>query len=323
MPDPVLQTTTKPRSVNELHPDAGAVLLSGASGMMGHAIARLLTHEKYSLLKLVRRAAGESEMHWNPVPGGGIDDPQRLEGIQAAIHLSGANVAAHRWSAAWKREMAESRLQSTQILSQALARLKSPPAVLVAASAIGFYGDRGEEILEEDSQPGTGLLPDLCSRWEAATHPARQAGIRVVHLRLGIVLGAKGGALPRMLPLFRLGLGGPLGSGRQWMSWIAEADAAAAFLFALRNPALRGPVNAVAPQPVTNAEFTRQLARAVHRPAFMKAPAFALRLAFGQMADEALLASAHVLPQRLTDAGFSFTHPTLAAALAAATTVQR
>lgn len=317
MSDDSLKMGNNYRSVNGVHPnrEPGAVLLSGASGMMGRAIARELAAKKYPLLRLVRRPASEGELCWNPVSDGAIEAAERLEGIQAAIHLSGANIAAQRWSTAWKREMTESRLQSTKILSEALARLNHPPAVLVAASAIGFYGDHGGELLDEDSQAGRGFFPDLCAAWEAATRPAEEAGIRVVHLRLGIVIGAKNGALPRMMTLFRLGLGGRLGSGKQWMSWISEADAAAAFVFALNNSALRGPVNAVAPQPVTNAEFTRQLACAVHRPALISAPAFALRMAFGEMADEALLASLRAVPRRLLDAGFSFHHPTLASAL--------
>jgi uncharacterized protein (TIGR01777 family) len=195
--------------------------------------------------------------------------------------------------------------------------------VLVAASAVGFYGDRGEEILDEDSPAGQGFFPELCQAWEDAAKPAADAGIRVVHLRFGVVLGKgpdgrSGGSLARLAPLFRFGLGGPLGDGRQWMSWIAEADAVGAALYALENPALRGAVNAVAPEADTNARFTQELASALHRPALFAAPKFALRVALGQMADEALLASTRVTPMRLLEAGYIFEHPTLAGALKAA-----
>jgi uncharacterized protein (TIGR01777 family) len=303
------------------------ILLSGASGMLGSAISSALRREGMSLLRLVRREAKQpDEIRWSPaVHAQGTHDgaPQigdleiaRLEGIEAAVHLSGANVAGHRWTTAYMHEIAESRVGSTRILADALARLKHPPQVLVMASAVGVYGDRGDEILDEDSAAGQGFFPELCAAWEDAARPAKEAGIRAIPLRFGMVIGA-GGAMTRLLPLFRLGLGGRLGSGRQWMSWISEADAASAALFALRNPDLNGPMNVVAPEPVTNAQFTQELARAVHRPALFPAPAFALRLAFGEMADEALLASTRAVPKRLTRAGFAFAHPTLSEAFAA------
>ena len=296
-------------------PAGGGILLSGASGMLGSSIAKALTHNGLTSSRLVRRKArSPEEIEWNPAPGGSVSDPDQLEGITAAIHLSGASIAGHRWTPAYKRELADSRIASTRILSEALARLKSPPKVLIVASAIGYYGDRGDEILDESSSAGAGFFPELCQEWESASLPAAQAGVRVVHLRLGMIIGPYGGAMARLIPLFRLGLGGPLGNGRQWMSWISEADAAGAALFALSTHAVSGPANAVAPNPVTNAEFTRLLGRAVHRPAIVPAPAFALRLAFGQMADEALLASTRVVPTRLLEAGFEFQHPTLAEA---------
>jgi uncharacterized protein (TIGR01777 family) len=258
------------------------------------------------------------QVPWNPAATPPIAHPEVLEGFAAAIHLSGANVAAHRWTPAYKREIALSRVQSTRALSTALASLSHPPQVLLVASATGFYGNRGDEPLDESSAAGSGFLADLCQEWEAAAQPAADAGIRVVPLRLGVILGPGGGALARLLPLFRLGLGGRLGSGRQWMSWISLADAVAAILFTIDTPGLEGPINLTAPHPVPNAEFTRVLARALHRPAILPAPAFALRLALGAMADEALLASARVFPSRLTSAGFRFTHPTVDEALAAA-----
>jgi uncharacterized protein (TIGR01777 family) len=300
------------------NPTRQRVLLSGGSGMLGSAIAKALHSNGVSILRMVRRPSyADHEMQWNPSTGE-IEDPGKLEGLTAAIHLSGANVASRRWSPSFKREMTQSRVQTTQFLSNALAGLNHPPSVLVAASAVGFYGDRGEEILDEDSPPGRGYFPDLCVAWESATHAAEQAGIRVVHLRFGMVIGPDGGALARLAPLFRLGLGGRLGNGRQWMSWVSEADAVAAALLALQNPQLSGPLNTVAPNPVTNTDFTQTLGHAVHRPAILPAPAFALRLAFGEMADEALLASTRAIPRRLAQSGFVFQHPTLAEAFHAA-----
>ena len=323
---------------------SGAVLMSGASGMMGRRIRAALTAEGFTVLQLVRRAAAQSnEIEWNPTPAGGggrdlelglesglasglasdlasscIKHPERLEGIAAAVHLSGANIAARRWTAAWKQAMWASLVDSTRALSLALAQLRRPPAVLVCASAIGWYGDRGDDLLNEDAACGSGFFPELCGAWESAARPAVEAGIRVVHLRLGIVLGQAGGALGRMVPLFRLGLGGRLGSGDQWMSWISEPDAVRAFQFAIETPTLHGAVNAVAPEPVTNREFTRELAHVLHRPALAPAPGWALRLALGEMADEALLASARAVPTRLLAAGFHFEHAQLQAALRAA-----
>lgn len=294
------------------------VVLSGASGMLGTALRQALAARSVPVLQLVRRpAAAEGELEWNPSQVPAIAGPDALEGIGAAIHLSGANVAGHRWTDAYKREMMASRVNSTNALAALLANLSRPPKALLVASAVGIYGNRGDEALDESSTLGTGYLAKLCGQWETAAQPAREAGIRVVQLRFGVVIG-RGGALARMMPVFRLGLGGPLGSGKQWMSWISLDDLVAAILFALDTPGLAGPVNLTAPNPVTNAEFTRALARQLHRPAIFPAPAFALRLALGQMADEALLASARALPVKLTAAGFEFTHPTIQQALAAA-----
>jgi hypothetical protein len=285
--------------------------------MLGSAIGDALKARRVNLIRLVRRQTeGPHELRWNPETG--QIDSEKLAGVTAAVHLSGANVTSRRWTDKFKREMASSRIDSTRILSEALAQLKNPPAVLVAASAVGFYGDRGDEILDEDSPAGRGFFPQLCSLWEAATRPAEKAGIRVVHLRFGVVIAPRGGMMARLAPLFRLGLGGRLGDGRQWLSWISEADVVSAVLFALGNESLSGPVNVVAPNPVINAEFTRALARAVHRPAILPAPAVALRLAFGEMADEALLASTRAIPKRLTQAGFAYLHPNLDDALAVA-----
>ena len=298
--------------------NSGKVLLSGASGMLGLAISDALKRQGVSVLRLVRRVPRDAnELQWDPA-GAGIFQPERLEGLSAAVHLSGANVAARRWTAAYKQEMRESRVTSTRILSQTLARLKNPPKTLITASAVGLYGDRGGEVLSEDSAAGAGYFPELCAAWEAAAQPAERAGIRVVHPRFGMVIARDGGAMARLAPLFRLGLGGRLGSGRQWMSWVSEPDAVSAVLYLLEETTLFGAINVVAPEPVTNSAFTRELARAVHRPAVLPAPAFALQLAFGEMADEALLASTRAVPKRLQEAGFVFKHPTLAQALAEA-----
>ena len=294
-------------------------LLSGASGMLGGALRAAFAERRFSTRQLVRRPArAPGEVEWNPAAAVAIPDPEPLEGVAAAIHLSGASLAAHRWDAAYKQEMADSRVRSTHALAELLARLRRPPQALLMASATGIYGDRGDEILDESSAAGSGFLADLCRAWEAAAQPDVEAGIRVVHLRFGVVLGGGAGALGRMAPMFRLGLGGRLGAGRQWMSWIGLQDAVSAILFLLENPAIAGAVNMAAPNPVTNAEFTRALGRLLHRPTILPVPAFALRLALGEMAREALLASVRVRPAKLIGAGFRFAQPTVEEALAAA-----
>jgi uncharacterized protein (TIGR01777 family) len=308
---------------NDMSDAPPKILLSGASGLLGAALRQSLAVQNLSALQLVRRpAASSQEIQWNPAALSALANPAQLENLAATIHLSGANVAAHRWTQSYKRQIASSRIDSTRALAMMLASLRQPPKVLLVASATGIYGNRGDELLDEMASPGSGFLADLCQQWEMAAQPAIDAGIRVVHLRFGVVLApvAKShpGALDKMLPIFRLGLAGPLGSGRQWMSWISLHDAVAAILFALQTPSLFGAVNVTAPNPVTNAEFTRALARQLHRPAFFAAPEFALRLALGQMADEALLSSARVLPAKLAATGFQFTHPTIDLALAAA-----
>ncbi|HZB88748.1 MAG TPA: TIGR01777 family oxidoreductase [Terracidiphilus sp.] len=296
----------------------GAVLMSGASGLVGTAVRHALAARQQPVLQLVRGAAhGSGQMTWNPAARPAVTDAGALEGCAAAIHLSGANVAGRRWTAAYQKEIAASRVGSTGALAEMLAGLRTKPRVLVVASAVGIYGDRGDELLEESSAAGAGFLADLCAEWETATRAAEEAGIRVVHARFGVVLDKSDGALAKMLPVFRAGLGGRLGSGRQWMSWVSMHDAVAAVLFAIDTDSVRGAMNLTAPNPVTNAEFTRVLARRLHRPAVLPAPAFALRLAFGQMADEALLASQRAVPLKLLETGFRFAHPTLESALAA------
>lgn len=300
-----------------LQQPATRFLLSGASGLLGTALRASLRDAGAELTQLVRRPPrGPRELEWFPGSARPFGDAASLEGFAAAIHLSGANVAAHRWTPAYRRDMWRSRVETTRALCDMLRTLQRPPQTLLVASATGIYGNRGEEILDEFSPSGAGFLADLCREWEEAARPAVQAGIRVVHLRFAVVLAREGGALAKMLPAFRLGLGGTMGSGRQWMSWIALDDAVAATRFLLQNETIAGPVNICAPHPVTNAEFTRALAGNLRRPAAVPVPAFGLRLLFGAMADETLLASARVVPKRLLDAGFVFAQPTIGGAFA-------
>lgn len=299
---------------------AQRILLAGSSGLIGTSLVRRLAQERISTISLVRRSlpdAGDSQRLWDPYSATPVSDPRVLDGTTAAVHLSGANVAGRRWSSAYKREILDSRVRPTHAMATILAGLRPRPSVLVCASAIGIYGGRGDELLTETSLPGTGFLPEVCVAWEKATQPAIEAGIRVVHLRFGVVLSPDGGALAKMLPIFRAGLGGKLGSGRQWISWVALPDAVGAIEFSLLSASLSGPVNVVAPNPVTNLEFTRALGRALHRPTLLQVPAFALRLAFGEMAEATILESARVMPARLGASGFDFEYPELEAGLRA------
>lgn len=291
------------------------VLLSGASGLIGSAVRRELETAGWDCRQLVRRQArGAGEVEWHPGTGAGLD-VAALGEPDVAIHLSGAGIADKRWTGARKRLIVDSRIESTRGLVEALAGLGKKPRLLICASAIGIYGDRGDEVLDEGSAHGTGFLPETCERWEAAAADAAKAGMRVISSRFGVVLAKEGGALARMLPIFRLGLGGRLGNGRQWMSWVSARDTARALAFLAGTVDGAGPaveaVNVVAPNAVTNGEFTRALGKALHRPAFLPAPGFALRLAFGEMADAALLASTRVRPKRLEELGFRFVDGTL------------
>jgi uncharacterized protein (TIGR01777 family) len=290
------------------------VAVSGSSGLIGSALVRSLTGGGHGASRLVRGlASGPDAIGWDPAAG--VRDTARLEGLEAVVHLAGENIGAGRWTERRKAEIRRSRVEGTQRLCEGLARLATRPGVLVSASAVGFYGDRGDEALLEESPAGNDFLAGVCRDWEAATEPAARAGIRVVRLRFGVVLSPAGGALKKMLLPFRLGAGGRIGSGRQHMSWIALDDAVGAIHHALVTGSLAGPVNAVAPSPVTNAEFTRALARALRRPAIAPLPAFAARLAFGEMADALLLASQRVLPGRLQASGYTFRFPDLEGAL--------
>ena len=291
------------------------VLVTGSTGLVGSALVAFLTTGGHQVTRLVRRAPrpGQAEVYWHP-EAGSIATPG-LEGIDAMVHLAGENIASGRWSAAKKASIRESRVQGTQLLCSALAQLANPPQVLVSASAIGYYGDRGDAVLREDSRPGRDFLADVCRAWEAATEPAVQRGIRVVTVRLGIVLSPAGGALAKMLLPFKMGVGGRIGSGQQYMSWIALDDVVGAMHHAIVTDALHGPVNVVAPNPVTNAVFTKTLGRVLGRPTVLPLPAFAARVAFGEMADALLLASTRVEPARLTDTNYAFRYPELEGAL--------
>ncbi|MEE8109621.1 MAG: TIGR01777 family oxidoreductase [bacterium] len=291
------------------------ILVSGASGLVGSALVPALIAGGHSVVRLVRSAPknGADEVMWDPAAG--TLDASSVEGVNAAVHLSGENIGEGRWTPRKKTIIRDSRVKSTRLLAETLARLGRPPGVLVCASAVGYYGDRGEEVLREESPAGTGFLADTCREWESAAEPAVQKGIRVVHLRSGIVLSPKGGALAKMLPPFKMGLGGKLGSGRQYMSWISLDDMIGVIIHGIETEALSGPVNVVAPQSVTNLEFTKTLGQVLSRPTPFALPAFMVRLAFGEMADAALLASTRVVPARLQNSGYAFLHTELKGAL--------
>jgi uncharacterized protein (TIGR01777 family) len=279
------------------------VLVSGVSGPIGAALLPSLSAKKYAVTRLIRgNVSGEGQIAWDPsqpLPA------EPVSGFEAVIHLAGETVVG-RWTEAKKARIRDSRVLGTRHLAEALAKTPQRPRVLISASAVGYYGDRGDEILREESPAGKGFLPEVCRAWEAATQPAEQAGIRTVHLRIGLVLSPVGGALQKMLPPFRMGVGGNMGNGRQWWSWVDVRDLVGAMHHILNSDRLQGPVNTVAPRPVTNAEFTKTLAAVVARPAILPMPAFAARLAFGQMADELLLASQRVEPAKLVSSGYVF-----------------
>ena len=291
-------------------------VVSGASGLVGSALSATLVGRGHRVERLVRRppASGAPEIAWDPAKG--TIDRDALEGADAVVHLAGESVAAS-WTARRKRAIRESRVAGTGLLASTLADLRRPPRVLVSASAVGYYGDRGEKTVTEDSPPGTGFLAETARAWEAAAEPALEAGIRLVHPRIGMVLSARGGALAKMLTPFRLGLGGVVGTGRQQMSWIALDDLVAVLEHLALTDELSGPVNAVAPHPVTNREFTATLGRVLGRPTLMPLPGFMVRLLFGEMGQALLLDGARVLPSRLEASGFRFRYPRLEEALRA------
>lgn len=297
--------------MNHSDPTTGplTVAVSGATGLVGSGLIESLRAQGHRARRIVRRDAAGDDVLWNPAEG--RIDAGALAGADAVVHLAGENISEGRWTDAKKRRIRDSRVEGTALLAQALAGLPEPPRTFACASAIGYYGNRGDEVMDETSPPGGGFLAETCVAWEAAAEPARAAGVRVVNMRIGVVLAREGGALPKMATPFKLGLGGPVGDGRQYMSWIAREDLIAAMEFVLSHPTLDGPVNLVAPEPVTNREFAHALGGALGRPALLPLPAFAARLLFGEMGDELLLSSTRVRPRRLLDAGFEFQHPTL------------
>ena len=291
------------------------ILVSGSHGLVGKALVRSLMGDGHEVMRLVRggRTVGSPEVEWQPDKG--RIDVEHLEGIHAVVHLAGENIASGRWNAEKKRAIRESRAKGTALLSDALARLSRPPSVFLSASAIGYYGDRDDELLTEKSAPGNDFLSSVCVEWEAATRPAVEKGIRTVCTRFGIILDPNEGALAKMLPPFRMGIGGRIGDGKQWMSWIALDDVVNGLKFLIEAESVQGAVNFVAPNPVRNAEFTKTLGRVLARPTFFPVPAFGVRFAFGEMADALLLSSQRVEPTVLQDKGFLFSWPTLEPAL--------
>ena len=291
------------------------ILVTGASGLVGSALVPFLESKGHEVLRLVRSEPvhGSAEVKWEPEKG--IENTAQLEGLDAVVHLAGENISEGRWSDEKKARIRDSRVKGTRTLAEALAGLSSPPKTLITASAIGFYGSRGDEVLNEQSASGDDFLSEVCREWELAARPAAEKGIRVVALRFGVILSTEGGALEKMLTPFKLGVGGRIGDGKQYMSWITLDDVIGVIYYALTNETLHGPVNTVAPQAVTNHEFTKTLGHVLSRPTLFPAPAFALRLAFGEMADALLLSSTRVEPRRLKEAGYVFQYPELEGAL--------
>jgi uncharacterized protein (TIGR01777 family) len=289
------------------------ILITGATGMVGTALLQRLRSTGHESIAVSRQKGRSDTIYWDPASGE-FDLPS-MERFDAAVHLAGENIAAGRWTTAQKERIRDSRIRGTRLLSESIAKLQHPPRVLISASAIGYYGDRGDEILREESSPGTGFLPDVCRQWEAATDAATRRGVRVVHPRFGIILSARSGALAKMLPPFKMGIGGRIGSGRQYMSWITLEDACGVILHAIEAEGLHGAVNAVSPNPVTNQDFTSTLGRVLYRPTIFPLPAFAARILLGEMADALLLASARVEPAKLRATRYAFRFAELEPAL--------
>jgi len=290
------------------------ILIGGSHGLVGTALIKSLETEGHEIFRLVRHApTSKTEVEWSP------DRYSialaRIEGFDAVVNLAGESIAEGRWTEDKKRRIRESRVKGTKLLGDALANLAVPPKILVCASAIGFYGNRGDELLTESSAPGDDFLAKVCAEWEGATALATEKGIRVVNARFGVILDTNGGALKKMLPPFRIGVGGKVGSGKQWMSWIALDDVVGGIQFALANDSIRGPVNFVAPVPVTNAEFTKTLGKVLSRPTIFPIPAFAIKLLFGEMGEALLLGGQRVAPERLIAEGYEFSYPQLEQAL--------
>ena len=290
------------------------ILVSGATGLIGSALTYELAGAGHRVLGLTRStSASSADIRWDP--SAGKIDADGLEGIDAVVHLAGESIDEGRWTSAKKARIRDSRAVGTRLLAEVVAKLDRPPKVMVSASAVGYYGDRGNEVLREDSGPGSDFLARVCQEWEAATEPARGAGVRVVHPRIGIVLSTHGGALARTLPIFKLGVGGRIGSGRQYWSWVALDDAVGAIVHALTTDSLEGPANVGSPNPLTNAEYTKALGRVLNRPTIFPLPATVARIALGEVADALLLASQRMEPAKLTETGYPFRYPELEVAL--------
>ena len=294
------------------------ILITGSHGLVGKALISELNKDKHEIVSLVRHASERaSEIEWHPNQGS--IDSEHVSGFDVVVHLAGESIASGRWTDEKKRKIRESRVMGTTLLSQSLARSTKPPAVFISASAIGYYGNRADELLDEKSAPGNDFLAEVCVAWERATGEAEARGIRTIHARFGIILDQEGGALAKMLTPFRMGVGGRIGDGKQWMSWIALVDVIQGLKFVIEHSSITGPVNFVAPNPVTNSEFTKSLGDALSRPTLFPMPSFAARLAFGEMADALLLSSAKVEPKRLHESGYRFEfenlQPTLATIL--------
>ena len=288
------------------------VLISGATGLIGSALIPELEAGGHTVTRLSRSQTGPGTIHWDP-EAGTIDGD--LEGTEAAVHLAGESIAEGRWTPEKKRRIVDSRVKGTRLLAEKLAALGTPPRVMVSTSAVGYYGDRGDEVLTEESSPGAGFLGGVCQEWEDAADPARQAGIRVVHPRIGVVLSTEGGALGTTLPIFKLGAGGKIGRGDQWVSWVALDDVVGSIVHALTNDTVEGPVNVGSPNPMTNAGYTKVLGKVLGRPTFLPIPAQALRLLLGEVADALLLASQRMRPVKLEATGYEFRYPQLEDAL--------
>jgi len=291
------------------------ILLSGSHGLVGRALRPKLEAEGHDVVPVVRYTPRDDsdEVEWNPQTYSIAI--ARLEGCDAVVHLAGESIAEGRWTEERKRRIRDSRVRGTQLLAETLASLKNRPVTFLCASAVGFYGNRADQILTEESSPGSDFLAGVCVEWERAAAEAAQAGIRVCNMRFGVIFDVHGGALAKMLPPFRMGIGGKIGTGRQWMSWITLADVISAITFLLARQDIGGPINVVSPNPATNAEFTRTLGKILSRPTFFSVPAFGARLAFGELADALLLTSERVMPTKLQEAGFNFQYPQLETAL--------
>lgn len=289
------------------------IAIAGASGLVGSALIPELESGGHEIVRLVRKSPKPGEIEWHPNQD--EIDPATIDGFPAIINLAGESIAEGRWTDEKKKRIRDSRVNGSHLLSEAIAKLATKPKVFLCASATGIYGDRGDELLDEQSESGGGFLAGVCREWEKATEPASKAGVRVVNLRFGPILAREGGMLEKMLTPFKMGLGGKIGSGKQYISWVAIDDAVAAIKLALYDDSIRGPLNIVSPKPATNERFTRALGEALSRPTVMSMPAFAARLAFGEMADEMLLVSQRIVPKRLNTAGFKFQNPELTQAL--------